>query len=118
MHPLDDAAECLAFEKRRDMAIFAIAATDGIGGRDDARPDRCRRALGHAFQAESGLTRRDMFGVDLVDPLLQRAWLGIGIAASSVAIPPGCTAVARMPPALWRRSNSTANRILAVFERP
>src|SRR3546814_8929138 len=36
----------------------------------------------------------------------------------SVAMAPGCTAAARIARALWRRSNSTAKRILAVFERP
>jgi len=48
------------------------------------------------------------------------AWMDSGVMCrpSSVWMPPGCTAVARTPLALCRRSNSTANRMLAVFERP
>ena len=37
---------------------------------------------------------------------------------SSVAIVPGCTAHARCPAARPRRSSSTANRMLAVFDWP
>jgi hypothetical protein len=63
------------------MAVLAVAAADGFGRRNDARPDRRRRALRNGLQAEEGLARGGVLVVELVDPLLQSPRLGIGVAA-------------------------------------
>ena len=49
------------------MAILAIAAADRFGRRDDAGPDRGRRALRDGLPVEGGLRPAALAGVDLRD---------------------------------------------------
>jgi hypothetical protein len=104
------------FGDPRHLAILAVAAADLFGRDDEGGPDRGRHALGDRLELEG----RPALGRQLdVDPLqVASSSPGSRCRSSSVKIPPRCSAVALTPRARWRRSNSTANRMLAVLDRP
>src|SRR5258708_35958217 len=103
------------FGDLRHLAVLAVAAADLFGRGDEGGPDRGRCSLGD-LNWKGG--RPSAVSWALIRSTVASSSPGCRCRPSSVRIPPGCSAVALTPRARWRRSNSTANRMLAVLDRP
>jgi hypothetical protein len=98
-----------------DVTVLAIVAATASAGATMPLQTVVAAPCGTALYLKAGAPG----GVAaLIESISCWSASGVMWRLSSVRMPPGSTAMARTPRSLCRRSNSTANRTLAVFERP